>query len=87
LGSGASGTVYEAICCRTKKLFALKVLNPIGYKQMSPYQLSSAGILSRSHEVDDIRANFEISEKMFGGYLIFPPNNITQVSSVEKVEA
>ena len=63
LGSGASGTVYEAICCRTKKLFALKVLNPIGYKQMSPYQLSSAGILSRGHEVDDMRSNFEISEK------------------------
>lgn len=36
LGGGAAGTVYEAEYTKTKENFALKILNPLGYKLISP---------------------------------------------------
>jgi len=45
LGSGASGTVYEAEDLLNGKRYALKVLNPIGFKILSSVQLSICNVI------------------------------------------
>ena len=36
LGGGAAGNVYECELLRSREHFALKILNPLGYKLTSP---------------------------------------------------
>ena len=36
LGGGAAGTVYETLQISTSKHYALKILNPLGFKLMAP---------------------------------------------------
>jgi serine/threonine protein kinase len=53
LGGGAAGTVYEAESVKTKELFALKILNPIGYKLLSPALLRRCTIISKGKPVSE----------------------------------
>jgi len=45
LGGGAAGTVYECDNVKTKEHYALKILNPIGYKLVSPALLKRCVIV------------------------------------------
>mmetsp|Transcript_15470 Transcript_15470/g.25758 ORF Transcript_15470/g.25758 Transcript_15470/m.25758 type:complete len:1106 (+) Transcript_15470:211-3528(+) len=47
LGGGAAGTVYEAENVKTKEHFALKILNPLGYKMLSPSLLRRCAVMSK----------------------------------------
>ena len=62
LGGGAAGQVYEAENAATKENFALKVLNPLGYKLVSP------SILRRCTVVVKGKPFTEVAEKA-GEYL------------------
>ena len=53
LGGGAAGTVYEAESTKTKEHFALKILNPLGYKLLSPAVLRRCSIISKGKTVPD----------------------------------
>jgi serine/threonine protein kinase len=45
LGGGAAGTVYECEHVKTKEHFALKILNPVGYKLIPPSMLKRCVII------------------------------------------
>ena len=45
LGGGAAGTVYEAVNLQSKRHFALKILNPLGYKLTSPSLLRRCTVI------------------------------------------
>jgi serine/threonine protein kinase len=47
LGGGAAGTVYECENFKTREHYALKILNPLGYKIMSPALLRKCNILTK----------------------------------------
>lgn len=51
LGGGAAGTVYEAEHAKTKEHFALKILNPLGYKLLSPALIRRCAIISKGKPV------------------------------------
>jgi serine/threonine protein kinase len=53
LGNGAAGTVYECEHTLTHNHYAMKILNPIGYKILSPALLRRCSILSRGKTVSD----------------------------------
>lgn len=53
LGGGAAGTVYEAENVKTKERYALKILNPIGYKLLSPALLRRCNIISKGKPVSE----------------------------------
>mmetsp|Transcript_7508 Transcript_7508/g.7948 ORF Transcript_7508/g.7948 Transcript_7508/m.7948 type:complete len:457 (+) Transcript_7508:115-1485(+) len=53
LGGGAAGTVYEAENIKTKERFALKILNPIGYKMLSPALLRRCTIISKGKPISE----------------------------------
>jgi serine/threonine protein kinase len=54
LGGGAAGTVYEAENVKTKIRYALKILNPIGYKLLSPALLRRCNIISKGRPVPEL---------------------------------
>lgn len=54
LGSGVAGTVYEAEHVKTKKQYALKILNPLGYKILSPHQLKTCTVLVKGKPFSEI---------------------------------
>lgn len=45
LGGGAAGTVYECENVKTRENYALKILNPIGYKLISPALLRRCAVI------------------------------------------
>lgn len=53
LGGGAAGTVYEVEHVNTKEHFALKILNPLGYKMLSPSLLRRCSVLSKGKPVSE----------------------------------
>jgi serine/threonine protein kinase len=53
LGGGASGTVYECEHVLTKCRYALKILNPLGFKLSSPSLLKKYSILRRGETYND----------------------------------
>ena len=53
LGGGAAGTVYECEHMKTKDHFALKILNPLGYKLISPVLLKRCAVVSKGKIVSD----------------------------------
>ena len=53
LGGGAAGTVYEAEHVKTKEHFALKILNPLGYKLISPALLRRCSVISKGKPVPE----------------------------------
>jgi serine/threonine protein kinase len=53
LGGGAAGTVYEAEHVRTKQHYALKILNPLGYKMLSPSLLRRCSVVSKGKPVTE----------------------------------
>lgn len=53
LGGGAAGTVYECEHVHTHGHFALKILNPLGYKILSPTLLRRCSVLSKGKSVND----------------------------------
>lgn len=54
LGSGVAGTVYEAEYVKSKKQYALKILNPLGYKILSPHQLKTCTVLVKGKPFSEI---------------------------------
>ena len=52
LGGGAAGTVYEAEYSTTKENYALKILNPLGYKLVSPSLLRKYTIIIKGKIFD-----------------------------------
>ena len=54
LGGGAAGTVYEAENYKTKEHFALKILNPLGYKLLSPALLRRCAVISKGKPVSEL---------------------------------
>lgn len=54
LGGGAAGTVYECEFLKTREHFALKILNPLGYKITSPALLRRYSIISKGRTVTDV---------------------------------
>ena len=69
LGGGAAGNVYECEHLRSRQHFALKILNPLGYKLMSPALLRKCNIVSKGETVNDI-CDFEKVEKRNVWWLI-----------------
>jgi serine/threonine protein kinase len=53
LGGGAAGTVYECEYIKTKDRYALKILNPLGYKLMTPALLRKCNVLTKGKSVTD----------------------------------
>lgn len=53
LGNGAAGTVYECEHTLTRNHYAMKILNPIGYKIMSPALLRRCNIISKGISICD----------------------------------
>ncbi len=53
LGGGAAGTVYEACNLRTKEHFALKILNPLGYKLVSSSTLRRCTVVAKGLAYND----------------------------------
>ena len=53
LGGGAAGTVYEAENVKTKEHFALKILNPLGYKMLSPSLLRRCTVITKGKPVSE----------------------------------
>ncbi|KAG5178841.1 hypothetical protein JKP88DRAFT_350214 [Tribonema minus] len=47
LGGGAAGVVYEAECVQTKRSYAIKVLNPTGYKLSAPAALRQCEVAAK----------------------------------------
>uniref|UniRef100_A0A7S0XCH5 non-specific serine/threonine protein kinase n=1 Tax=Chromulina nebulosa TaxID=96789 RepID=A0A7S0XCH5_9STRA len=54
LGGGAAGTVYECENSKSRDKYALKILNPIGYKLMSPTLLRKCTILNKGKIFSDL---------------------------------
>eukprot|EP01041_Mallomonas_annulata_P007597 gene7597-15566_t len=63
LGNGAAGTVYEAEQVSSKKRYAMKILNPIGYKILSPHQLRSCTVVVKGKPFPE---NLEKSKEPIG---------------------
>lgn len=53
LGGGAAGTVYECEHSKTHEHFALKILNPIGFKMVTPALLRKCTVLIKGKIVND----------------------------------
>ena len=53
LGGGAAGTVYECEHTATRNHYALKILNPIGYKILSPALLRRCNIIAKGKVLND----------------------------------
>jgi serine/threonine protein kinase len=47
LGGGAAGTVYECEHVKSRERFALKILNPLGYKITAPALLKRCNIITK----------------------------------------
>ena len=54
LGGGAAGNVYECEHLKSRQHFALKILNPLGYKLMSPALLRKCNVVSKGETVNDL---------------------------------
>ena len=54
LGGGAAGTVYECEHAKSRERFALKILNPLGYKITSPALLRRCNILAKGKIASDV---------------------------------
>ncbi len=57
LGGGAAGTVYECEHVATRCRYALKILNPLGFKLSSPVLLKKYSVLHRGDNFYDVDAN------------------------------
>lgn len=53
LGGGAAGTVYECEHAKTHEHFALKILNPIGFKMVTPAILRKCTVMVKGKVLDD----------------------------------
>jgi serine/threonine protein kinase len=60
LGGGAAGTVYECEHLNTHEHFALKILNPIGYKILSPTLLRKCNVMSKGKPMNDYDKSKEL---------------------------
>ena len=63
LGGGSSGTVYEAEYSKTKENYALKILNPLGYKLLSPTVLRRCQVIVKGEPYEDTRSNHQSPKK------------------------
>ena len=54
LGGGAAGTVYECEDSKTKEKYALKILNPLGYKITTPALLRKFTVLTKGKIFSDL---------------------------------
>ena len=59
LGGGAAGNVYECEHTKSHDHFALKILNPIGYKLLSPLVLRKCSIVSKGDAYNDVSPETE----------------------------
>ena len=59
LGGGAAGTVYECEYVKTREHFALKILNPVGFKMMTPALIRKCTILVKGKVVNDVSSSDE----------------------------
>mmetsp|Transcript_19695 Transcript_19695/g.43914 ORF Transcript_19695/g.43914 Transcript_19695/m.43914 type:complete len:942 (-) Transcript_19695:436-3261(-) len=53
LGGGAAGTVYECEHVKTRERFALKILNPLGYKITTPPLLRRCNVMTKGEVFPD----------------------------------
>jgi serine/threonine protein kinase len=61
LGGGAAGTVYECENVKSHEHYALKILNPIGYKLISPALLRRCVVLIKGKPVSEaVEKNKEV---------------------------
>lgn len=70
LGGGATGTVYEAEYSKTKENFAMKILNPLGYKLVSPAILRKCTVLIKGKIFEEKSNNQQLIEKEHVWWLI-----------------
>lgn len=49
LGGGAAGTVYECEHVKTRERYALKILNPLGYKITAPQLLRRCNVITKGN--------------------------------------
>ena len=54
LGGGAAGNVYECEHVKSREHFALKILNPLGYKLLSSMILRKCNIVSKGEALNDV---------------------------------
>ena len=59
LGGGAAGTVYECEYVKTHEHYALKILNPIGFKMITPALLRKCGVVVKGKVVNDVANDME----------------------------
>lgn len=61
LGGGAAGTVYECERVKTRDHYALKILNPLGYKLLNPASLRRCNIMIKGNVVSlQVETNNEL---------------------------
>jgi serine/threonine protein kinase len=53
LGGGAAGTVYECEHVKTRERYALKILNPLGYKITTPMLLRRCNVITKGKIFSD----------------------------------
>lgn len=53
LGGGAAGTVYECEHAKSRERFAMKILNPLGYKIMTPTLLRKCNVITKGKVFSD----------------------------------
>ena len=70
LGGGATGTVYEAEYSKTKENFAMKILNPLGYKLVSPTILRKCTVLIKGKIYEEKSNSQQLIEKEHVWWLI-----------------
>jgi serine/threonine protein kinase len=63
LGGGAAGNVYECEHLASRNHFALKILNPLGYKLISPTLLRKCNIVSKGETFNDIDEYEKVEKK------------------------
>lgn len=63
VGGGAAGNVYECEHSRSRDHFALKILNPLGYKLISPALLRKCNIVTKGEAINDMGENEKMEKK------------------------
>ncbi len=70
LGGGAAGTVYECEHTHTRAHYALKILNPLGYKLLAPALLRKCVIVCKGEVLKSSDRDKEVVEKRHVWWLL-----------------
>ena len=67
LGGGAAGTVYECEHAVSHEHFALKILNPLGFRLVAPALLRKCVVVHKGEVYEDNEKDRKGLRKVYGG--------------------